>query len=156
MTEGDSREVRADADPQHVVRDGTNRLAQSLEGNAAGTNDAPLHQEGAQGLRNAERAMQRAEQALRQGDPEAAASEQTEAREALEAAREAMQGQSGGQPGDGDGSGDGDPSRGHVRIPADRSTAAQALRKKLIDGMRDARPRGYETAVERYYRELLE
>jgi len=156
MNEADGRELRADADPQQNVRNGTNRLAQSLEGGPDGSNGTPLHQEGAHGLRAAERAMQRAEQALRRGDPESAATDQTAAGEALEAAREAMQEQNGGERGGGDRSGGGDPSHGHVRIPAERSTAAQALRKKLIEGMRDARPRGYESAVERYYRELLE
>jgi len=159
MNEGDQRAVRGDADPQQHLREDTDRLAQTLEGTPEGS---PLHGEGAQSLRNAERAMQRAERALRGAEPAAAASAQEEARDALQAANDAMRGDPSRGQGDGDSQGqqsgqDGnDGSRGHVQLPEHARQNAQARRQKLLDGMRDPTPRGYESAVERYYRELLE
>lgn len=156
MNAADRADLQHNADPQHSVREGTGRLASSLEQGADG---APPHQRASQGLRNAERAMQRAEQALRSSDPQAAAASQAEASDALEGVREAMrQEQSGqgrgrrsGDSGSDDGSG-----QGHVQIPDGSARGNDELRRKLMDGMRDSRPSGYESAVERYYRELLE
>lgn len=160
MNEGDQRAVRGDADPQQQLREGTERLAKTLEGTPDGS---PLHGEGAQSLRNAERAMQRAERALRGAAPASAASAQEEARDALQAANDAMRGDPAlGERGDGEDQGqqngqDGnDGSGGHVQLPEHARQNAEARRQKLLDGMRDPTPRGYESAVERYYRELLE
>ncbi len=153
MNGEDQQALRGDVDPQQRTRAGTGSLAETLEGKGG---NAPLHQEGAQNLRNAERSMQQAERALRGGDPEAAASAQSDARDALQAAQESMREESSGQRG-GRGEQEGnDMGSGHVRIPEQNQSASHALRQKLIEGMRAARPRGYEQATERYYRELLE
>jgi hypothetical protein len=106
--------------------------------------------------------MTEARQALEQGRPEDAALAQEDASRRLKELGKQLDGESqagGAQPGaersEREG-GDGGFVEGPVRIPgADEFRGPEALRRKLLDAMREGSPPGYEHAVGRYYEELL-
>ncbi|HJL21794.1 MAG TPA: hypothetical protein RMH80_06145, partial [Polyangiaceae bacterium LLY-WYZ-15_(1-7)] len=98
--------------------------------------------------------------ALESGEPVDASQAQndaarklTELRERLE--RQQQDQQSGGGSGGGEGQAAPD-FRQRVEIPgAENDEGPRALRRRLLDAMREGAPRGYEDAVRRYYEELL-
>ncbi len=133
-------------------------LAQRFEG---GADSDPLSPETGEGLREVERTMGAADEALAGGDAIAAAEHQREAarrlrelREDLEENRRNPSGSGGG--GEGGGlEGVMQPDR-RVEIPRAASESGGGDRRRLVlDGMREGAPSGYEQAVRRYYEELL-
>ena len=173
-------QLRGDAKPQRSVREQAEALQNQLGGSpgSPGTDGKPgnegqgqgqpLSPQGERGLQQAAEAMRRAEQALERGDGQRAALEQEDANERLrqvgeQLARKQQRGQQsgdqrGGQQGGRREGGDGGESNpeGPVRIPgADEFSGPVQMRRKLLDAMREQAPNDYESAVQRYYRELL-
>ena len=123
-------------------------------------------------LRDAASSMSQAEESLRSGDARGAHSREqeasdrlSEARESLEAQRNAMRGHGGtgegeerenGSRGHGEGEGNEPNFDERVAIPsADAFRTPEARRRRVLDGMREAAPQGYESAARRYLQGLL-
>jgi hypothetical protein len=168
----DRRQLSDDARPQHDARDATQQLAEQLR---QGPDGRPLSDTGALGLEEAQQAMAEAERALKQGDvqganaaQEAASGQLRQLAQDLKRKRSRQPGQRGepgesGEPGstrpgeDGQQSADGtQQSHEEVHIPgAEEFVSPTELRRRLLDAMRESAPSGFESANERYYRELL-
>lgn len=152
--------ARAEATNDQTRQAEVDEASQALEeAFAASPDDAPLYPEGAEAMGEARQRMEAAKQALRRGDAVGASTEQQEAARRLTELREELerqqqqqqQDQSGGG---GGGSGERSAEGERVLIPG-QSEPQNELRRRVLDAMRDASPRGYEDAVRRYYDELL-
>jgi hypothetical protein len=116
-----------------------------------------VSEEAAEELESIEHPMQRAAQALKEGNPLEAHKEQEAAAEQLRRLRQHIESQrrnSGG----GGGTDQGKGTRAHerVEIPAARSKAEElAWRRRVLDAMNGRPPGGYEQAVDDYYERLL-
>jgi Domain of unknown function (DUF4175) len=159
MTPGDKQRLQQDVEPQRKTADATDQLRETFENGPGGM---PLSPEGAETLKQARDAMQRAQKALQKGRADDAAREQADAAEKLDKLSKKLAKQQQPQSGEGkDGgeqeSADGkDMSKEPVRIhEADEFQGPLERRRKLLDAMREASPRGFEAAVQRYYQELL-
>ena len=158
--EGERRQMRGDVDPQRSAREKAEKLGSQL---GRGPEGMPLSPQGERELQQAAEAMRRAERALDRGDPQSAGLAQDEASERLRQLDEDLKQKGRGAPkpqmGERrDGRGDGGLERadGPVRIPgADEFSGPVQMRRKLLDAMREPAPQEYESAVERYYEELL-
>jgi len=157
-------QMRGDARSQGQLRGKAQELQDSVD---KGPDGLPLSPDGSRTLQEATEAMRRAEQQLRGGDTQGAGTSQEQATEKLQQVAEQLRrrqedGEGEGEPqksGEGEGQEGGDgPRASHapVRIPGDEDfNAPKAMRRRLLDAMREARPTGFEEAVERYYEELL-
>lgn len=145
-------EMRQDAERQRAARNAADRLASQFD---RGPEETPLDPEAATELREAAREMRAAQQALERGEPLESARHQEEAARRLTELRERLEQDS--QGGGGGGSGESQPDfRRPVEIPdADAFEGPMERRRRLLDAMREAPPRGYEDAVRRYYEGLL-
>src|SRR5690606_39337254 len=153
MSPAERRTMAESQTRQRLAHERAGALAERFEG-AEG--DSPLSPETGQRLREVERGMGAANEALGVGDPIAAADHQRgaarklrELREQLEQNRRSAQGEGGG------GSGGGlegamRPDR-EVKIPGQAAGGEHDRRRLVLDGMREQAPTGYEDAVRRYY-----
>lgn len=157
--EGERQRLRGDAEPQREARKKAEQLGEQL---GEGPEGMPLSPQGERGLEQAAEAMRRAERALERGDPQAAGLAQEEAGERLSQLEQDLRDKARGAPrpergerreGGRDGS---TQAEGPVRIPgADEFSGPVQMRRRLLDAMREPAPQKYESAVERYYEELL-
>ncbi|MBJ71707.1 MAG: hypothetical protein CMN31_10260, partial [Sandaracinus sp.] len=156
--EGAQREqLTEDAERQRAAEEAARSLEEAFQDEPDG---APLSPEAAEAVGEARQAMGEAREALESGEPVDASQAQndaarklTELRERLE--RQQQDQQSGGGSGGGEGQAAPD-FRQRVEIPgAENDEGPRALRRRLLDAMREGAPRGYEDAVRRYYEELL-
>ncbi|MBX3249905.1 MAG: DUF4175 family protein [Myxococcales bacterium] len=148
-------QLRDDAPRQSEARDAARRLAEQFRSEPDGQ---PLSPESAEAMDAIERAMEQAERTLRRGEPNEATRAQQEASRRLTELRETLEqdSQSSGQGGEGGGEGMSQSSQQRVSIPVEGDArSAHDRRRRVLDGMRRAAPRGYEEAVRRYYEELL-
>jgi len=153
-------QMRGDGDQQQRVGGAAEELRELFDSEPDG---APLSPEGSRAMEAAREAMRRAERSLERGKPvDASRSQQeasralTELRERLEQQQQQQQQQGGG--GSGGGSSQASPPdfRSRVEIPdADEGDRPSAIRRRVLDAMREEAPEGYEDAVRRYYEELL-
>src|SRR5690606_34732140 len=152
VAQPEREQMRADSARQREARAAADRLAQQFD---QGPEETPLDPEAGPELREAARDMQRAQQALERGDPLESARHQEEAARRLTELRERLEQDS--QGGGGGGGGESQPDfRRPVEIPdADQFEGPMERRRRLLDAMREAPPRGYEDAVRRYYEGLL-
>lgn len=153
------KEMRENAKRQSEAQRAAERLAESFD---RGPDGSPLLPDASRNLREASEAMARGRRALEKGDPlesaraqEDAARRLTELREELEDNKRSSSSSAGGQGGSEGGQGRAD-NRRRVRIPgAEHHESPMALRRRLLDAMRENPPQGYEDSVKRYYEELL-
>gem|GEM_PF-1117224 len=154
LSEGERQQLRKDAQQQGEAQRATHQLARRLREEVGGV---PVSEEAAEQLEAIEQPMQRAAQALHQGDPLGANKEQEAAADQLRRLRQRLESQrrsSGG----GDGSDRGQEARANerVEIPAGRSKADElAWRRRVLDAMNGMPPEGYQQAVDDYYERLL-
>ena len=163
VNDGERRQMRGDAPAQRDARKLAEQLGEQLGTGPEGT---PLSPQGERSIRDATEAMKEAERALERGNPQDAALAQEEATERLQQAQEWMRRGRGERSGSDDGqdgqgrrrSGDGRGKvDGPVRIPgADEHTGPVEMRRRLLDAMKEPTASGFESAVERYYQELLQ
>jgi len=169
--------LRQDATRQREAREALEGLAgdpgqggrPSPEGGPGGDGapaPSPLSPEDRRALAEAERAMQQAEGALREGRPVEAHGEQQRALERLGDVRRRLLDEAqgggdgdrsrGGRGGGGEGMGRWARSREPVDIPrGDDFIGPTERRRQVVEAMREAPPEGFRDAVERYYEELL-
>jgi hypothetical protein len=118
----------------------------------------PVSEEAAEQLEAIERPMQRAAQALKQGNPLEANKQQEAAADQLRRLREHLEAQQRAKPG-GDGGRErteGARANERVEIPTHRSKVDElAWRRRVLDAMNGAPPEGYQQAVDDYYERLL-
>lgn len=158
LTPGDRERLQGDVDPQRKTREAAADLQREME---KGPDGMPLSPDGAESLEAAREAMQRAEQALQRGDARDAAEQQADASQRLQKLSEKLAEQqrqkSGGSSGGDEHAGSqGSTDDGPVKIPgAEEFKGPKAMRRKLLDAMREASPKGFEAAIQRYYQELL-
>ncbi len=156
-TSAERQKLKSDVDPQHKAREATEALKHSFEN---GPDGLPLSPDGAESLEAAGESMRKAEDALRAGQAKAAADAQTAASERLQKLSQKLAREQGGKSDEG-GAGkhegaNGASSQAPVHIPgADDFKGPTQLRRKLLDAMREAAPKGFEAAVQRYYQELM-
>ncbi len=155
MTESERERMRADVEPQRRAREAARELQDQF---SKGPDGLPLSPEAVDALQEVRNSMRQAEQALDEGEVDEAAQEQREASERLQKAAQAIarkqQGASGG--GGDEGGAQGARAEAPVRIPGEGDWKGPTeLRRKLLDAMHEASPSGFESAVERYYEELL-
>ncbi|MFW6051341.1 MAG: DUF4175 family protein [Myxococcota bacterium] len=152
--------MRGDADRQERAAEAAERLAQRF---AQGPEGQPLSPQAAESMQRARETMQRAREHLRGEEPVDAARTQEDAARRLARLRDELEesqrssGGGGGGGGGSNGRNDGRPDmRKKVRIPgADDNGGPMALRRKLLDAMREEGPADYREAVHKYYQELL-
>jgi hypothetical protein len=154
---GGRRQLQEDAARQGEAMKAADGLAERF---GRGPDGQPLSPEAADRVRGVQRSMKEARDGLRGRDPVGATRAQEQAARQLGELREDLErGQRSGASGGGGGAGDADgrvDSRRRVQIPgADEHEGPTALRRRLLDAMREGAPRGYEQAVQRYYEELL-
>lgn len=167
MTPQQQAQMRADARAQSELRKQTQKLREAM---TQGPGGLPLSPDASRDLQQAEQQMGEAQRRLQQGKGREATGQQQAATDQLQrAAQQLRQKQEGKGKGKGGGSGqqrasgdsgetgDGEGTTDEVvRIPdSDDFRAPQAMRRRLLDAMRQPSPAGYERAVDRYYRELL-
>jgi hypothetical protein len=154
LTEPERRQLGKQASEQGEAQQATRQLARRLREEVGGV---PVSEEAAEELESIEHPMQRAAQALKEGNPLEAHKEQEAAAEQLRRLRQHIESQrrnSGG----GGGTDQGKGTRAHerVEIPAARSKAEElAWRRRVLDAMNGRPPGGYEQAVDDYYERLL-
>ncbi len=157
LADEERQQLRGDAPRQTATNEAAQRLAEAFRAEPDGQ---PLSPESADAVDEARTAMDRARRALEQGEPVEATRAQQEAARRLTELREELERQSDPPPdggGGGGGGADGRPSNGRrVEIPGQSDGSELAdRRRRVLDGMRRAAPRGYEESVRRYYEELL-
>lgn len=153
LDEADRGEMREDLGDQRGATEAASRLAELLGG---GPDGAPLSEDAAREVRDAEEAMRMAERGLGRGDPLESARAQEDAARRLTELRERLEQQQQQQSQGGGGGGSSLDLDRPVDIPnADDFEGPMELRRRLLDAMREAPPAGYEDAVRRYYEGLL-
>jgi hypothetical protein len=160
MGESERRQLRGDVDAQRKAREKAESLSSEL---GRGPKGMPLSPHGERDLQRAADAMRKAERALERGDPQTAGLAQEDASERLRQLDEELRQKGRGTPKpqmgerhEGGRDGGLERAEGPVRIPgADEFSGPVQMRRKLLDAMREPAPQEYESAVERYYEELL-
>jgi hypothetical protein len=142
------------AEQQGEAQQATHQLARRLREEVGGV---PVSEEAAETLESIERPMERAAQALQDGDPLEANKQQDAAADQLRRLRQHLESQrrnSGGS--GGDDKGKGTRAQQRVEIPTGRSKADElAWRRRVLDAKNGAPPEGYQQAVDDYYERLL-
>jgi hypothetical protein len=155
MTEAERQRLRGDVDPQRKAREGARALEEAF---SKGPDGLPLSPEAVESMQAVRESMRQAEQSLEQGEAESAAREQKNASERLKkASQQLAQKQQGGAAGGGQrGGNENARAEAPVKIPGEGDWKGPTeLRRKLLDAMHEGSPTGFESAVERYYEELL-
>ncbi|MCA9602756.1 MAG: hypothetical protein KC417_12055, partial [Myxococcales bacterium] len=151
VSEAANRQMHGDSPRQDAAREAAHRLAERFR---QGPDGLPLDPDAADAVDRAKDRMADARGALAGGDVVGASRAQTDAAEELADLRRRLE-QSSSKDSSGGDSGETDP-RQPVEIPRETADArASDLRRKLLDGLRETAPRGYEEAVRKYYQELL-
>ncbi|MFW6085840.1 MAG: hypothetical protein ACODAG_01435, partial [Myxococcota bacterium] len=154
------KRMRADAARQGEVGEAAERLSERF---MQGPDGQPLSPEAAESMREVHDVMREAHEQLGEQDPVGATRAQEEAarklgklRDELENHQRSSGGGGGGGGGDG-GGGNGQPDmRRKVRIPGSGDEGGpMALRRKLLDAMREGAPPQHQDTVRRYYEGLL-
>jgi len=154
LTERERQQLRKDGQEQGEAQQAAHQLARRLREDVGGV---PVSEETAEQLESIEQPMQRAAQALDQGNPLEANKEQEAAADQLRRLRQRLESQR-RSAGDSDGTDRGKESRAHerVQIPTGRSKADELLwRRRVLDAMNGRSPEGYQQAVDDYYERLL-
>ena len=154
LTDRQRQQLGKQAEQQGKAREATHQLARRLREEVGGV---PVSEEAAEQLEAIERPMQRAAQALKQGNPLEANKQQEAAADQLRRLREHLESQR-TSPGGGGGSERSKGARANerVEIPTHRSKADElAWRRRVLDAMNGAPPQGYQQAVDDYYERLL-
>jgi hypothetical protein len=154
LTPRERQQLGKQAERQGEAQKATHQLARRLREEVGGV---PVSEEAAETLESIERPMQRAAQALEEGDPLEATKQQDAAADQLRRLRQHLESQrrnSGGA--GGNDKGKGTRSQQRVEIPAGRSRADElAWRRRVLDAKNGAPPEGYQQAVDDYYERLL-
>jgi hypothetical protein len=142
------------ADRQAKAQEAAHQLARRLREEVGGV---PVSEEAAERLESIERPMQRAARALEEGDPLEANKQQDAAADQLRRLRQHLESQRRNAGGSGgNDKGKGTRSQQRVEIPTGRSKADElAWRRRVLDAMNGAPPKGYQQAVDDYYERLL-
>jgi hypothetical protein len=154
LTERERQQLRNQAEQEDKARQATHQLARRLREEVGGV---PVSDEAAEQLESIERPMQRAAQALKEGNPLEANKQQEAAADQLRRLREHLESQRGNSVG----GGGRERSKGaraneRVEIPSGRSKADElAWRRRVLDAMNGTPPEGYRQAVDDYYERLL-
>jgi hypothetical protein len=155
LTDREREQLSKQAQQQGKAQEATHRLARRLREEVGGV---PVSEEAAEQLEAIERPMQRAAQALKQGNPLEANKQQEAAADQLRRLREHLEAQQRAKPG-GDGGRErteGARANERVEIPTHRSKVDElAWRRRVLDAMNGAPPEGYQQAVDDYYERLL-
>jgi hypothetical protein len=154
LTPREREQLAKQAEQQRKAQQATHQLARKLREDVGGV---PVSGEAAEKLESIERPMARAARALEEGNPleankqqEAAADQLRRLREHLESQRTSPVG------GGGQERSKGSRASERVEIPTQRSRADDlAWRRRVLDAMNGAPPKGYQQAVDDYYERLL-
>lgn len=151
LDEAERGRMREDIPRQTNAADAAARLGELLE---RGTDGTPISPEGAMEMDAIEHAMREARGALERGDVAEASRNEDDAARRLTELREQLEQDASTSSGGGGGARD--DLGGEVRIPGSEEFAGSMdLRRRLLDGMREGAPSGWEEPVRRYYEELL-
>jgi hypothetical protein len=154
LTPRERQQLAKLARQQGKAQQATHQLARRLREEVGGV---PVSEEAAEKLESIERPMQRAARALEEGNPLEANKQQDAAADQLRRLRQHLESQrrnSGGSGGRDQGKGTRAQQR--VEIPTGRSKADElAWRRRVLDAMNGAPPKGYQRAVDDYYERLL-
>jgi hypothetical protein len=155
LTDKEQQQLGEQSGAQRNARQAAHDLARRLREEVGGV---PVSEQTAEQLEAIERPMERAANALEQGDPVEAHKQQQAAADQLRRLRQNLESQqkrsSGGQGGKESGRGSKKDQR--VEIPTGRSKADEmAWRRRVLDAMNGRPPDGYEKAVDDYYERLL-
>lgn len=155
LTDRERAQLEKQAERQAKTQEATRQLARRLREEVGGV---PVSEDAAEQLESVGRPMQRAADALSEGDPIEAHKQQQAAADQLRRLRQQLESQRRNAPGGGGGE---DRGRGtqrdeRVEIPLGRSKADElAWRRRVLDAMNGDPPDGYENAVDDYYERLL-
>lgn len=155
LTDRERAQLQKQAERQAKTQEATRQLARRLREEVGGV---PVSEDAAEQLESVGRPMQRAADALSEGDPIEAHKQQQAAADQLRRLRQQLESQRRNAPGGGGGE---DRGRGterdeRVEIPLGRSKADElAWRRRVLDAMNGDPPDGYENAVDDYYERLL-
>jgi tetratricopeptide (TPR) repeat protein len=152
MGPGGEKQMDGDASRQRETRGAAQKLSEKFNEAPDGM---PLDPDAANEMLDAAKRMADAEKALGERDPVGSSRAQEDAAEKLANLRKRLeQAQNQSQSGGGDSGQMSD--REVVTIPSgDDHRSPTEVRRRLLDGMRERPPAGYENAVKRYYEELL-
>jgi predicted translin family RNA/ssDNA-binding protein len=155
LTDKEQEQLGEQSGAQRMARQAAHDLARRLREEVGGV---PVSEQTAEQLEAIERPMDRAANALEQGDPVEAHKQQQAAADQLRRLRQNLESQqkntSAGQGGKESGRGSKKDKR--VEIPTGRSKADEmAWRRRVLDAMNGRPPAGYEKAVDDYYERLL-
>jgi hypothetical protein len=154
LTERERQQLGKQSERQGKAQEATHQLARRLREEVGGV---PVSEEAAEQLEAIERPMQRAAQALGEGNPLEANKQQEAAADQLRRLRQHLESQS-KNPVGGGGKERSKGARANERvvIPTLRSKADEiAWRRRVLDAMNGAPPEGYQQAVDDYYERLL-
>jgi len=154
LTPREREQLSKHAEEQGKAQQATHQLARRLREEVGGV---PVSEEAAEQLESIEQPMQRAAQALEEGNPLEANKQQDAAADQLRRLRQRLESQRRNSGGDG-GKDRAKGTRAHqrVEIPASRSKADElAWRRRVLDAMNGTPPPGYQQAVDDYYERLL-
>jgi hypothetical protein len=157
LTPREREQLGRQAEQQGEAQQAAHQLARQLREEVGGV---PVSEEAAEELEAIERPMQRAAQALQDGDPLEANKQQAAAADQLRRLRQKLEEQQQNSRGGGGGrqkeGGTGTRSQQRVEIPASRSKADEiAWRRRVLDAMNGTPPEGYQQAIDDYYERLL-
>ncbi|MBW1760877.1 MAG: hypothetical protein JRG70_01225 [Deltaproteobacteria bacterium] len=154
LTERERQQLGKQFERQGKAQEATHQLARRLREEVGGV---PVSEEAAEQLEAIERPMQRAAQALGAGDPLEAHKQQEAAADQLRRLRQHLESQSKNPVGGGGKErSEGARANERVEIPTLRSKADEiAWRRRVLDAMNGAPPKGYQQAVDDYYERLL-
>jgi hypothetical protein len=154
LTERERQDLRREAQQQGEAQQATHQLARRLREDVGGV---PISDEAAEQLESIEHPMQRAAQALEEGNPLDANKQQEAAADQLRRLRQHLESQRRSS-GDSGGTDRGKGMRAHerVEIPTGRSKADElAWRRRVLDAKNGKPPEGYQQAVDDYYERIL-
>lgn len=155
LTEKEQQQLGQQSDSQRQARQAAHDLARRLREEVGGV---PVSEQTAEQLEAIEQPMERAAQALDQGNPVEAQKQQQAAADQLRRLRQNLESQQNRSSGGSEGKESGRSSKKdqRVEIPTGRSKADElAWRRRVLDAMNGRPPRGYEKAVDDYYERLL-
>jgi hypothetical protein len=154
LTDREREQLGQQSTRQSKTQEATHQLARRLREEVGGV---PVSEDAAEQLESVERPMQRASQALDEGNPVEAHKQQQAAADQLRRLRQHLESQrrnAGGSGGRDRGKGTRTDQR--VEIPGARSKADElAWRRRVLDAMNGKAPAGFERAVDDYYERLL-
>jgi hypothetical protein len=153
LTPKERQQLAKQAERQGEAQQAAHQLARRLREEVGGV---PVSEEAAETLESIERPMQRAAQALEEGDPLEANKQQDAAADQLRRLRQHLESQRRNSGSGGSDKGKGTRAQQRVEIPTGRSKADElAWRRRVLDAKNGAPPEGYQQAVDDYYERLL-